>query len=425
MTIPFTAILLTSVIATQFILLFAGRLLIQSTLAKIMEGNQSVDKTGIIFSCIIYIPFWVILFLPISEEGISNPVSTSFIVSFSISTCAYLIYIGIKLARQMRRKADRSASEMEEIRKTQIQAVISNTAILLLLSLIVYVGIAAFLLYLIPDTTVVASEKNGYSHKLAYGWPQGRHPRLFSSYHDNQTNDTLYLANISYAMIGNDNSNLYSINGAYPPKSFEKIIQRPNYVMRPIPGIMRPCHNKSGYFNRRTLFLVNNKILRSFTEEDMGKYGLLDNREVKHIKLPSNSLKADTSHMYDYDISVRLQNWNEYKTAIKKGLPTNVAPEFPGGNDSIQEYLRRNLRYPGICKEAGIEGTSIIRFTILPEGSLTDIEVAKSADPFLDEEALRLIREMPDWTPGIINGKRVGMHMRIPVEFKLPTNAIQ
>lgn len=97
-------------------------------------------------------------------------------------------------------------------------------------------------------------------------------------------------------------------------------------------------------------------------------------------------------------------------------------PEFPGGEEAMFEYLRSNLQYPEKCKENKIQGRVLVAFVINKDGKIVEPEVVKSAGPEgveLDVEALRVVSEMPAWTPGKQMGKAVRVRYTIPVVFKL------
>ena len=80
-------------------------------------------------------------------------------------------------------------------------------------------------------------------------------------------------------------------------------------------------------------------------------------------------------------------------------------PEFPGGMEALNTYLRNNIRYPQEAQKAGIQGRVIIQFIVSKDGSITDAEVVESVDPQLDAEGLRLIKNMPRWKPGMRKGQ--------------------
>ena len=92
-------------------------------------------------------------------------------------------------------------------------------------------------------------------------------------------------------------------------------------------------------------------------------------------------------------------------------------PKFPGGN--IQQYVADNLRYPAAAKEKGIEGKVYVRFVIDTTGKTIAPEIVRGVSPELDAEALRLVREMPAWQPGMQGGKPVRVSFTLPINFRL------
>ncbi|MEE1322564.1 MAG: TonB family protein, partial [Bacteroidales bacterium] len=94
-------------------------------------------------------------------------------------------------------------------------------------------------------------------------------------------------------------------------------------------------------------------------------------------------------------------------------------PIFPGGQAEMMKYISKNLIYPQIAKEIGIQGRVIVSFVIEKDGSLTNIKVAKDIGGNCGEEAVRIIKSMPKWTPGKNKGKVVRTQISIPIIFSL------
>ena len=94
-------------------------------------------------------------------------------------------------------------------------------------------------------------------------------------------------------------------------------------------------------------------------------------------------------------------------------------PEFPGGMEALLQYLGRNIKYPTIAQEQGIQGKSIISFVVNKDGSIVDPKVEKSLDSSCDKEAMRVISTMPKWKPGKQRGKPVRVKYTVPVSFRL------
>ena len=95
------------------------------------------------------------------------------------------------------------------------------------------------------------------------------------------------------------------------------------------------------------------------------------------------------------------------------------SPEFPGGTNALYDYLRKNMKYPAICRESGITGRVIVSFTVNKDGSIVDVEVVKGVHPQMDKEAVRVVSAMPKWSPGEQRGKPVLCRFNLPVNFRL------
>ena len=95
------------------------------------------------------------------------------------------------------------------------------------------------------------------------------------------------------------------------------------------------------------------------------------------------------------------------------------APEFPGGVQALLDYLRKNIKYPQICRENNIQGRVLVSFVVNKDGAIVDPQVVKSVNPSLDKEALRVISGMPNWKPGSQRGKPVRVKYTVPVNFRL------
>jgi len=96
-----------------------------------------------------------------------------------------------------------------------------------------------------------------------------------------------------------------------------------------------------------------------------------------------------------------------------------VMPSFPGGQAALFEYLSKNIKYPVVAEENGVQGRVIVTFVVERNGSITDVQVAKSVDPSLDKEAVRVVKSMPHWIPGKQNGSAVRVKFTVPVTFRL------
>ncbi|MBQ2857099.1 MAG: TonB family protein [Bacteroidaceae bacterium] len=94
-------------------------------------------------------------------------------------------------------------------------------------------------------------------------------------------------------------------------------------------------------------------------------------------------------------------------------------PEFPGGMAECMKFLGKNIKYPTISQENGVQGRVIVQFVVNRDGSIVDPVVVRGVDPYLDKEALRVIASMPKWKPGKQRGKEVRVKYTVPVTFRL------
>lgn len=94
-------------------------------------------------------------------------------------------------------------------------------------------------------------------------------------------------------------------------------------------------------------------------------------------------------------------------------------PEFPGGMVEFMKWLTRNLKYPPIARSQKIQGQVVVHFIVNKDGTITDMQVKKSAEASLDREALRVMGLMPKWKPGKMHGEVCRTLFAIPIVFKI------
>lgn len=94
-------------------------------------------------------------------------------------------------------------------------------------------------------------------------------------------------------------------------------------------------------------------------------------------------------------------------------------PSFPGGISGLRTYLNQNIRYPAEAQENCVQGRVVVSFVVGKDGHISDVTVLRSVDPSLDKEAVRVIRNMPRWTPGKQGGEPVRVRYNVPVSFRL------
>lgn len=94
-------------------------------------------------------------------------------------------------------------------------------------------------------------------------------------------------------------------------------------------------------------------------------------------------------------------------------------PSFPGGISGLRTYLNQNIRYPAEAQENCVQGRVVVSFVVGKDGHISDVTVLRSVDPSLDKEAIRVVRNMPRWTPGKQGGEPVRVRYNVPVSFRL------
>ena len=170
----------------------------------------------------------------------------------------------------------------------------------------------------------------------------------------------------------------------------------------------------------------------------------LDKKEIDHINVVKASednkdlrrvygdkYNADTSNGIIFVITKEYAKSDErkkdYVVVVKSKdkeaeQPFDVVeemPKFPGGDAAMMEFLRNTVKYPEEAMKNGIQGRVVIQFIVEKDGSISGAEVIKKVNEQLDAEALRVVGEMPNWTPGKQKGKEVRVKFTLPVTFRL------
>lgn len=94
-------------------------------------------------------------------------------------------------------------------------------------------------------------------------------------------------------------------------------------------------------------------------------------------------------------------------------------PAYPGGEVKMMEYISKNIKYPQIARESGIQGRVFVGFVVEPDGSVSNVKIMRGIGGGCDEEAMRVVKSMPKWKPGKQRGKAVRVSYTLPVNFKL------
>lgn len=116
------------------------------------------------------------------------------------------------------------------------------------------------------------------------------------------------------------------------------------------------------------------------------------------------------------DISPPNPDSNNNNSDVETGNNEKVAL-FPGGKDAVEQYMKENMQYPPEALRKDIQGRVIVSFTVDKSGKIKDAKVIRSIHPLIDTEALRLIKNMPNWKPAVINEGAINTKQTLPVMF--------
>lgn len=119
------------------------------------------------------------------------------------------------------------------------------------------------------------------------------------------------------------------------------------------------------------------------------------------------------------EIAPVIQQTAEATTDSEVFIVVEQMPEFPGGVNAMRAYLAKNIKYPVVALENGLQGTVYVSFVVNQDGSIVDVNILRGVDSSLDKEAVRVVQSMPKWKPGRQGGKSVRVSYQVPISFKL------
>jgi TonB family protein len=139
-------------------------------------------------------------------------------------------------------------------------------------------------------------------------------------------------------------------------------------------------------------------------------------------KQESNTMNKATNASYTIqaDQAERASQKVKARQGTELTQTIDVQPQFPGGEDSLNVFLKKNLQYPEEAIKKGIQGKVFVTFIIDTDGSLSEIKLVKGIGEGCDEEALRMVKKMPNWRPAFYQGKVVRHRYLLPIMFKIP-----
>jgi len=104
---------------------------------------------------------------------------------------------------------------------------------------------------------------------------------------------------------------------------------------------------------------------------------------------------------------------------VRQGFTKEEQPTFPGGDFQMMVFVKKNVNYPDSANLANIQGTVYIEFIVNPKGELSNFIVLKGVNKWLDMEALRVVKLLPNWLPGTVNDMPIFVKVSIPIRFRL------
>ena len=134
-----------------------------------------------------------------------------------------------------------------------------------------------------------------------------------------------------------------------------------------------------------------------------------DNSNTKDTRTEENPIHVTETHV----IETPLPDPN------KKWVSVQQMPVFPGGEDEMFRYLSGEIHYPAASLGNNMEGTVYVTFVVNQDGSVGDIGLLRGVDNFLNNEAIRVVKNMPKWKPGKQNGNPVRVQLNLPVKFQI------
>lgn len=137
-----------------------------------------------------------------------------------------------------------------------------------------------------------------------------------------------------------------------------------------------------------------------------------DDVEVEEIEMIDTEADAETI----------VEEFEVVEEVVEEEIFTIVEsmPEFPGGGqEALFKFLQKNMKYPQVAKENGIQGTVFVNFVVGKNGKIRDVKILRGVNKMLDEEAIRVVKAMPSWKPGKQRGKPVSVSYNLPIKFTL------
>ena len=151
-------------------------------------------------------------------------------------------------------------------------------------------------------------------------------------------------------------------------------------------------------------------------------------KSADEVKETSTALGSVNFDQGTDDLNIVREHKNEVIVEDKKPVVeetkvfTSVEqmPQFPGGEAELLKWISTHIKYPAIAMENNVQGKVVVQFVVTRDGSIGEVKIARGKDPDLDKEAMRVVKTLPKFIPGKMNGQAVNVWYTLPINFKLP-----
>jgi periplasmic protein TonB len=217
----------------------------------------------------------------------------------------------------------------------------------------------------------------------------------------------LLLLGVSIPLLANYlNKKFYIDNGPDVTVTMGPTIRPPDdEELKPPPEIPKPLQIEKQIAYIPEIVDDTNANGTMFVQEDVNNKNTYVPPADTTLDIPDD---PNRENPIDYD---KTDNTIQQLSAIQE------KPQFPGGEDAMVEFISKNIRYPEMASRYGIQGKVYVSFIVEKDGKLSNFEIAGGVGAGCDEEALRVVKMMPDWSPGMQNNHPVRVQMNLPVKF--------
>ena len=176
--------------------------------------------------------------------------------------------------------------------------------------------------------------------------------------------------------------------------------------------------NRHPYIGERFLYLGESG---DFYQIDFKGEKLWVSKQYTHVEAGGQTNNPNTVVIKKEQLEINGESDEKEKEAFEQKIFDVVEemPAFPGGEAKLMEYVAKNIKYPQIARETGIQGRVFVGFVVEPDGSISNVKLLRGLGGGCDEEAVRIVKSMPKWKPGKQHGKLVRVSYTLPVLFRL------